>query len=134
LELVVKPISQGKNDPQGYYESVRSRLLQHGLSSRDLAQLASIRSMEAKETRPSVPDHRPTIVSESWENAMTILKNTLGENEFSLWIFPLRCLRDDTIVELAGPDRFFCAHIKAHFLEKINEALSGREVCIRPEI
>jgi len=134
LELVVKPISQGKNDPQGYYESVRSRLLQHGLSSRDLAQLASIRSMEAKETRPSGPDLRPTIVSESWENAMTILKNTLGENEFSLWIVPLRCLRDDTKIELAGPDRFFCAHIKAHFLEQINEALSGREVCIRPEI
>jgi hypothetical protein len=134
LELVVKPISQGKNDPQGYFESVRSRLLRHGLSGRDLAQLASIRPMAVKESRPPGPDLRPTIVSESWENAMTILKNTLGKSCFNLWIAPLRCLRDDTVIELAGPDRFFCAHIKNHFLEQINNALSGREVQIWPDI
>jgi hypothetical protein len=134
LELVVKPISQGKKDPQGYFESVRSRLLRHGLSGRDLAQLASIRLMEIKDDRLPPPDLRPTIVSESWENAVKVLKKNLGENYFNLWIAPLRCVRDDTVIELTGIDRFVCAHIKANFLERIRDELPGKEVLIRPEI
>jgi len=134
LDLVVKPISQGKKDPQGYFETVRSRLLQHGLSSRDLAQLASIRRMEIKDDLPPPPDIKQPIVSESWENAMKALKNTLGETCFDLWISPLRCVRDDTVIELIGIDRFFCAHIKTNFLERIRDELPGKEVLISPEI
>jgi hypothetical protein len=134
LELVAKPTAQGKNDPGGYIESVRARIVQNGFSDRDIAQLVSAKSLAIKKAPIPQPSPRPTIVSESWENAMTILKNTLGENYFNLWIAPLRCLRDDTVIELAGPDRFFCAHIKTHFLEQINDTLSGKEVQIWPEI
>ncbi len=134
LDLVVKPISQEKKDPQGYFESVRSRLLQHGLSSRDLAQLASIRLMEISDDHPPPPDTEQPIVSESWKNAMKVLRKTLGETSFDLWIAPLRCVRDDTVIELIGIDKFFCAHIKTNFLERIRDALPGKEVLIRPEI
>jgi len=135
LELVVKPVSESKKNPDGYIKSAQVRIMQNGLSNTDLAQLAAVKSKFFKNIIHS-PHHQPqpTIPSELWDNAIETLIKTVGENDFNLWIAPLRCLRDDAIIELAGPDRFFCAHIKAHFLEQINEALSGREVLIRPEI
>ena len=130
LELVAKPAAQGKNDPGGYIESVRSRIAQNGFSDRDIAQLVSAKSLAIKKVPILQPCFRPTVDSESWETTKTILRATIRSSEFNLWIEPLRCIRDDVMIEIAGPDPLFCACIKKHYLEQIRKAFSGREVLL----
>jgi chromosomal replication initiator protein len=66
-----------------------------------------------------------------WEAIRESLQESLPESEFSLWIKPLVCQRfDDHVIELAGPDRFFCSWIKDRYFnlisEKIREANHGQ--------
>ncbi|MDH3330284.1 MAG: chromosomal replication initiator protein DnaA, partial [Desulfobulbaceae bacterium] len=67
-----------------------------------------------------------------WEAIRESLQESLPESEFSLWIKPLVCQRfDDQVIELAGPDRFFCSWIKDRYFnlisEKIREANNGQD-------
>nr|WP_320011215.1 chromosomal replication initiator protein DnaA [uncultured Desulfobulbus sp.] len=55
-----------------------------------------------------------------WNTIKTSLHTSLPESEFGLWIKPLECKReDDQVLELAGPDRFFCAWVEDRYLELI---------------
>ena len=55
-----------------------------------------------------------------WNAIKTSLHGALPESEFGLWIKPLECRRqDDQVLELAGPDRFFCAWVEDRYLELI---------------
>ncbi|MGE4559763.1 MAG: chromosomal replication initiator protein DnaA [Desulfobulbus sp.] len=55
-----------------------------------------------------------------WNTIKTSLHASLPESEFGLWIKPLECRRqDDQVLELAGPDRFFCAWVEDRYLELI---------------
>ena len=55
-----------------------------------------------------------------WNSIKTSLHASLPESEFGLWIKPLECRRqDDQVLELAGPDRFFCAWVEDRYLELI---------------
>nr|WP_321466135.1 chromosomal replication initiator protein DnaA [uncultured Desulfobulbus sp.] len=55
-----------------------------------------------------------------WNTIRTSLHASLSESEFGLWIKPLECRRDDDqVLELAGPDRFFCAWVEDRYLELI---------------
>ena len=55
-----------------------------------------------------------------WNTIKTSLHANLPESEFGLWIKPLECRRqDDQVLELAGPDRFFCAWVEDRYLELI---------------
>ncbi len=57
-----------------------------------------------------------------WETVRESLQHTLSESEYSLWIKPLACQRDDEEgVELAGPDRFFCSWVRDRYLDLISE-------------
>ncbi|MBU1650566.1 MAG: hypothetical protein KKF37_14590 [Proteobacteria bacterium] len=134
LALVVNPMAQCKDNPRSYIESVKSRIMQSGFSDRDIVQMDSARSLSVKSQPVFQPAPRHTVVSESWETAKRLLESQIHSPDFNLWIEPLRCVRDDTVIELAGPDRFFCAHIKANFLERIQNVISGKEVHVRPEI
>jgi len=75
-----------------------------------------------------------------WQKVKTILKKSLSESIFSLWIDPiLGAQTDDTHLELICPDQFFASWINEHYLGLIREALAlcghgGVEVCcaVRP--
>ncbi len=57
-----------------------------------------------------------------WNVIKTSLQKSLPESEFGLWIKPLQCQReDDQALELAGPDRFFCAWVEDRYIKLINE-------------
>ena len=60
-----------------------------------------------------------------WKQAKDRLKNMLPESTYSLWIEPLSCIRaDDQVVELAGPDPFFCSWVSDKYSVPIQESLS----------
>ena len=71
-----------------------------------------------------------------WETIRESLQESLPESEYSLWIKPLICQRqDDQVFELAGPDRFFCSWVRDRYLDLINvklQELSG-DKCIRAQ-
>ncbi|MDW7774206.1 MAG: chromosomal replication initiator protein DnaA [Desulfobulbaceae bacterium] len=59
-----------------------------------------------------------------WDAIRESLHESLPESEFCLWIKPLVCRRfDDQVIELAGPDRFFCSWIKDRYLNLISEKI-----------
>lgn len=55
-----------------------------------------------------------------WNSIKTSLHGALSESEFSLWIKPLECQKQDgQTLELVGPDRFFCAWVEDRYLSLI---------------
>jgi len=70
-----------------------------------------------------------------WDMLRGALQESLPESEYNLWIKPLICQhQDDQIIELAGPDRFFCSWVRDRYLDLIKDKLKslnsngGREV------
>ena len=60
-----------------------------------------------------------------WNAIKTSLHGALPESEFGLWIKPLECRRhDDQVLELVGPDRFFCAWVEDRYLALIRSKAS----------
>lgn len=65
-----------------------------------------------------------------WNTLREFLRESLPESEFDLWINPLVYQNNNrNVLELAGPDRFFCAWVQQHYLElirtKLNELKMG---------
>ena len=59
-----------------------------------------------------------------WNEVKELLKHKLPEAVQHLWIEPLTCIReDDTHIELACPDKFFCSWVKENYLKIIQESL-----------
>jgi len=59
-----------------------------------------------------------------WPEVRSILHHQLSESEFNLWIEPLRCLGEDgQVMDLAGPDRFFCSWVANNYLAVIDKTL-----------
>ncbi len=57
-----------------------------------------------------------------WEKAKGMLKESLGESIYGLWIEPLECVSSNTEqIQLACPDRFFRAHLERHHLASVQE-------------
>ena len=68
-----------------------------------------------------------------WHALKTSLHETLPESEFGLWIKPLECRRQDgRLLELVGPDRFFCAWVEDRYLGLIRE--KAREQGLAEEV
>lgn len=62
----------------------------------------------------------------TWQLIDEKLKSVLSEEVHALWIKPLQCKRfDDQVVELTGPDRFFCSWVTDNFLADIKSVLSA---------
>lgn len=58
-----------------------------------------------------------------WNSIKKSLHSTLSDSEFGLWIKPLECrLQEGPVLELAGPDRFFCAWVEDRYLDLIRRA------------
>jgi len=55
-----------------------------------------------------------------WNAIKKSLRSALSESEFGLWIKPLEChLQEGNVLELGGPDRFFCAWVEDRYLDLI---------------
>ncbi|MDD5757848.1 MAG: chromosomal replication initiator protein DnaA [Desulfobulbaceae bacterium] len=62
----------------------------------------------------------------TWQQITNQLATDLSQDLHELWIKPLNCKRfDDEVVELCGPDRFFCSWIADHYLTEIKRALAA---------
>jgi len=60
-----------------------------------------------------------------WQEVREVLRRTLPESVFALWIEPLRCHQADRqTLGLAGPDRFFCSWVADNYLKEIEAALA----------
>lgn len=63
----------------------------------------------------------------TWQQITNQLAAELSQDLHELWIQPLNCNRfDDEVVELCGPDRFFCSWIADHYLTEIKRALAAQ--------
>ena len=63
-----------------------------------------------------------------WEKAKGMLKESLGESVYGLWIEPLECVHSNTEqIQLACPDRFFRAHLERHHLACVQGKVD--EIC-----
>ncbi len=57
-----------------------------------------------------------------WHAIKASLHGTLSDSEFNLWIKPLECRREDEqVLELIGPDRFFCAWVEDRYVNLIHQ-------------
>ncbi len=65
-----------------------------------------------------------------WQETKKLLSAKMSESTFSLWIEPIQCMREnDQVLELAGPDRFFCNWVRENYLVAIQQILAdlGRQ-------
>ncbi len=61
-----------------------------------------------------------------WETVKQTLSSALPASEFSLWITPITCVRETKqVLEIACPDRFFCAWVRDRYLKLIQASLSS---------
>ena len=61
-----------------------------------------------------------------WQLTKEILAEKLPESVYSLWIDPLNgTFKDDQILELTGPDKFFCSWVAENYQQPIREALQA---------
>jgi chromosomal replication initiator protein len=60
-----------------------------------------------------------------WQDVKEVLRRSVPESVFALWIEPLQCrLADRQILELSGPDRFFCSWVADNYRKEIEAALA----------
>lgn len=60
-----------------------------------------------------------------WEKAKAVLKESLGESIYNLWIEPLECIHADAEnIHLACPDRFYRAHLTRNHLSLVQEKIN----------
>jgi len=59
-----------------------------------------------------------------WDTIRESLQESLSDSEYTLWIRPLACQRqDDKVLELTGPDRYFCSWVQDRYLDLIKTKL-----------
>jgi len=69
-----------------------------------------------------------------WSTALPLLRQQVGERNFSTWIEPIRCEADDGVVRLEVPSRFFRDWLTRHFLPTIHatlEQVAGKPYLVR---
>jgi chromosomal replication initiator protein len=59
-----------------------------------------------------------------WSAALPLLRQQVGERNFTAWIEPIRCLDSDGEVRLEVPSRFFQSWVTRHFLPTIRDTIS----------
>jgi chromosomal replication initiator protein len=59
-----------------------------------------------------------------WSAALPLLRQHVGDRNFTAWIEPIRCLGADGEVRLEVPSRFFQSWVTRHFLSTIRDTMS----------
>lgn len=59
-----------------------------------------------------------------WQRVKAALSRRLSDSDIGLWVEPLQCRSaDGQIVELTGPDQYFCSWVRQNYLSHIEAAL-----------
>ena len=59
-----------------------------------------------------------------WSAALPLLRQHVGERNFTAWIEPIRCISSDGEVRLEVPSRFFQSWVTRHFVPTIRDTMS----------
>ncbi len=62
-----------------------------------------------------------------WQAALPRLRDAIGERNFSVWIEPIRCVRETRGLRLEVPNRFYQEWVTRNYLQSICDALGPPE-------
>ena len=62
-------------------------------------------------------------MSSIWNSCLSRLENEISTNDLNTWIRPLQAQEESDVIKLLAPNQFIIAHVKEHFLGKIEDAI-----------
>jgi chromosomal replication initiator protein len=62
---------------------------------------------------------------EIWQQCISRLEAEISEQQLNTWILPLQAEQELSVLKLLAPNRFVMDWVRKHFLERINELVSG---------
>ena len=62
-------------------------------------------------------------MSSIWNSCLSRLENEISTNDLNTWIRPLQAQEENDAIKLLAPNQFIIAHVKEHFLGKIEDAV-----------
>ena len=62
-------------------------------------------------------------MSSIWNSCLSRLENEISANDLNTWIRPLQAQEENDVITLLAPNQFIIAHVKEHFLDKIEDAV-----------
>ncbi|HIG64056.1 MAG TPA: chromosomal replication initiator protein DnaA [Methyloprofundus sp.] len=62
-------------------------------------------------------------MSSIWNSCLSRLENEISTNDLNTWIRPLQAQEESDVIKLLAPNQFIIAHVKEHFLDKIEDAI-----------
>lgn len=62
-------------------------------------------------------------MSSIWNSCLSRLENEISTNDLNTWIRPLQAQEENDVINLLAPNQFIIAHVKEHFLGKIEDAV-----------
>ena len=60
-----------------------------------------------------------------WQQCISRLETEISEQQLNTWILPLQAEQELSVLKLLAPNRFVMDWVRKHFLERINELVSG---------
>jgi chromosomal replication initiator protein len=60
-----------------------------------------------------------------WQQCISRLEAEISEQQLNTWILPLQAEQELSVLKLLAPNRFVMDWVRKHFLERINELVSG---------
>ena len=76
-------------------------------------------------------------MSSIWNSCLSRLENEISSNDLNTWIRPLQAQEENDLIKLLAPNQFIIAHVKEHFLGKIEDAIyefSSGQYTVKMEI
>jgi len=76
-------------------------------------------------------------MSSIWNSCLSRLENEISSNDLNTWIRPLQAQEENDVIVLLAPNQFIIAHVRDHFLGKIEDAIfefSGGQYKVKMEI
>ncbi|GFO71842.1 chromosomal replication initiator protein [Bathymodiolus japonicus methanotrophic gill symbiont] len=62
-------------------------------------------------------------MSSIWNSCLSRLENEISTNDLNTWIRPLQAQDEKDVITLLAPNQFIIAHVKDHFIAKIEDAV-----------
>ena len=63
------------------------------------------------------------LMSSIWNSCLSRLENEISSNDLNTWIRPLQAQEENDVIKLLAPNQFIIAHVKEHYLGKIEDAV-----------
>ncbi|NOQ14273.1 MAG: chromosomal replication initiator protein DnaA [Methyloprofundus sp.] len=62
-------------------------------------------------------------MSSIWNSCLSRLENEISTNDLNTWIRPLQAQEENDVIKLLAPNQFIIAHVRDHFLSKIEDTV-----------